>query len=102
VACKAAKSGASTRAPAAALTRPRRPAHRPARRHASYLACPPGGKTCEKTGAFAGPAWGHVNVRNTTIDWFLTVNSNYTGLVTLHWYKVCFDCGFDRGFDRVC
>jgi hypothetical protein len=58
------------------------------RRHAAYLACPPGAKSCSKTADFAGPAWGHVNVRNTTIDWFLTVNSNYTGLVTLHWYKV--------------
>ena len=49
--------------------------------HAKRLAAP------AKTASFAGPAWGHVNVRPSTIDWFLNVNSNYTGLVTLHWYK---------------
>jgi len=29
-----------------------------------------------------------VNVRPSTIDWFLKTNGKYTGLVTLHWYKV--------------
>lgn len=54
--------------------------------HAKYLTCD-GGNCDNNSTLFAGPAWGHVNVRNTTIDWFLQVNSKYVGLVTVHWYK---------------
>jgi hypothetical protein len=52
--------------------------------HAKYLTCD-GGNCDNNSTLFAGPAWGHVNVRNTTIDWFLQVNSKYVGLVTVHW-----------------
>jgi hypothetical protein len=54
--------------------------------HAKALACPTP-SNCKTTGNFAGPAWGHVNVRTSTINWFLNVNAAYVGLVTLHWYK---------------
>ncbi|GBF91995.1 hypothetical protein Rsub_04719 [Raphidocelis subcapitata] len=60
--------------------------HEDWKRHAKFLTCN-GGECDQGSNLFAGPAWGHVNVRNTTIDWFLQVNAKYVGLVTLHWYK---------------
>ncbi|KAI8467768.1 MAG: hypothetical protein J3K34DRAFT_480182 [Monoraphidium minutum] len=53
---------------------------------AKKLACPTP-DNCAATADFAGPAWGHVNVRPSTINWFLNVNGKYVGLVTVHWYK---------------
>jgi hypothetical protein len=78
------------RKPIGGRARPPPPAARrpPARSVAKQLACPAEGAACNETGDFAGPAWGHVNVRPTTINWFLNVNGKYVGLVTLHWYKV--------------
>lgn len=42
--------------------------------------------TCE-LGVFAGPVWGHVNVRPLTLDWFLYSHGRWVDLATVHWYK---------------
>lgn len=42
--------------------------------------------TCE-LGAFAGPVWGHVNIRPLTLDWFLYSHGRWIDLATVHWYK---------------
>ncbi|KIZ01367.1 hypothetical protein MNEG_6591 [Monoraphidium neglectum] len=54
--------------------------------HAKKLACPTPDQ-CAATADFAGPAWGHVYVRTSTINWFLNTSGKYVGLVTVHWYK---------------
>jgi hypothetical protein len=35
-----------------------------------YMTCRSGPNSCEY-GQFTGPVWGHLNLRNTTMDWFL-------------------------------
>jgi hypothetical protein len=43
-------------------------------RHAQTMACPDPRNTADAAcqwGKFAGPAWGHVNMYPSTLDWFL-------------------------------
>jgi len=48
--------------------------------------------TCEM-GAFAGPVWGHVNIRPLTLDWFLYSHGRWVDLATVHWYKATSEQG---------
>jgi len=53
---------------------------------AEALSCPTGPSSCKEQ-QFIGPVWGHLNLRTSTMDWFLNVNRKYVGMTTVHWYK---------------
>eukprot|EP00775_Hariotina_reticulata_P005212 gene5212-5450_t len=53
---------------------------------ARQLSCPGNFSTCVHH-QLAGPAWGHVNMRPRTMDWYLKFNNFWLNLVTVHWYQ---------------
>ncbi|WIA23785.1 hypothetical protein OEZ85_013468 [Tetradesmus obliquus] len=53
---------------------------------AEALSCRNGPSSCEY-GQFTGPVWGHLNLRNTTMDWFLKTNGKWVEMTSVHWYK---------------
>eukprot|EP00878_Enallax_costatus_P015471 GHUV01016205.1.p1 GENE.GHUV01016205.1~~GHUV01016205.1.p1 ORF type:complete len:352 (+),score=61.74 GHUV01016205.1:183-1238(+) len=54
---------------------------------AEQLACRNGPDSCSPEPQFTGPVWGHVNLRWTTMDWFLRTNGKYVLFTSVHWYK---------------
>eukprot|EP00775_Hariotina_reticulata_P005367 gene5367-5602_t len=53
---------------------------------AQALSCRNGPSSCID-GLFTGPVWGHLNLRNTTMDWFIKTSGRWLNMTSVHWYK---------------
>ncbi|KIY91271.1 hypothetical protein MNEG_16693 [Monoraphidium neglectum] len=57
---------------------------------AQYMSCQDPSKATDQTcqlAQFAGPAWGHIHMYPTTMDWYLKGVGKWVDMTTVHWYK---------------